>query len=94
MYPLQIENTSEKYTSIFSLLIYSLLTCSQQGFIAPLVENRTGIAEVMGSNPVKSRTIPLEAGDNFEICMGKTRFCLNITKLEYGLLLAVPLHVK
>ena len=32
----------------------SLLTCFQRGFIAPLVEHRTGIAEVMGSNPVEA----------------------------------------
>ena len=30
----------------------SLLTCYERGFIAQLVEHRTGIAEVMGSNPV------------------------------------------
>ena len=30
----------------------SLLTYSQQGFIAQLVEHHTGIAEVMGLNPV------------------------------------------
>ena len=30
----------------------SHLTCFQRGFIAQLVEHRTGIAEVMGSNPV------------------------------------------
>ena len=30
----------------------SLLTCFQQGFVAQLVEHRTGIAEVVGSNPV------------------------------------------
>ena len=30
----------------------SHLTCFQQSFIAQLVEHRTGIAEVMGSNPV------------------------------------------
>ena len=29
----------------------SLLTCFQQGFMAQLVEHRTGIMEVMGSNP-------------------------------------------
>ena len=32
----------------------SLLTCFQQGFIAQLVEHCTGIAEVMGSNPVEA----------------------------------------
>ena len=32
----------------------SLLTCFQRGFIAQLVEHRTGIAEVMGSNPVEA----------------------------------------
>ena len=30
----------------------SHLTCFQQSFIAQSVEHRTGIAEVMGSNPV------------------------------------------
>ena len=30
----------------------SHLTCFQRGFIAQSVEHRTGIAEVMGSNPV------------------------------------------
>ena len=30
----------------------SHLTCFQGGFIAQLVEHHTGIAEVMGSNPV------------------------------------------
>ena len=28
------------------------MTCFQRGFIAQLVKHRTGIAEVMGSNPV------------------------------------------
>ena len=32
----------------------SLLTCFQLGFIAQLVEHRTSIMEVMGSNPVKA----------------------------------------
>ena len=44
---------------IISLSLYngyklnSHLTCFQRGFIAQLVEHRTGIAEVMGSNPVE-----------------------------------------
>ena len=29
-----------------------IITCSGRGFIAQLVDHRTGIAEVMGSNPV------------------------------------------
>ena len=28
------------------------MTCSRRGLVAQLVEHRTGIAEVMGSNPV------------------------------------------
>ena len=32
----------------------SLLTCFQQGSIILLVEHRTGIAQVMGSNPVEA----------------------------------------
>ena len=32
----------------------SLLTCFRRGFIAQLVEHHTGIAEVMGSNPVEA----------------------------------------
>ena len=30
------------------------MTCFQRGFIAQLVEHRTGIAEVMGPNPVEA----------------------------------------
>ena len=44
----------------FTLFIYklnSLLTCFQQGFIAQLVEHRTSIAEVMGSNPIEASII-------------------------------------
>ena len=35
-----------------SLWLNSHLTCFRRGFIAQMVEHRTGIAEVMGSNPV------------------------------------------
>ena len=38
----------------------SHLTCSQQGFIAQLVERRTGIAYVMGSNPVETSEMFLD----------------------------------
>ena len=33
----------------------SQLTCSRGGFIAQSVQHRTGIAEVMGSNPVGAK---------------------------------------
>ena len=42
-------------SQLFSYNGYKLnshLTCFQRGFVAQLVEHRTGIAEVMGSNPV------------------------------------------
>ena len=43
------------FTSFSSYNGYKLnshLTCFRRGFIAQSVEHRTGIAEVMGSNPV------------------------------------------
>ena len=48
---------SYTYLTVFRYKGYklnSLLTCFQQGFIAQLVEHCTGIAEVMGSNPVEA----------------------------------------
>ena len=54
------EAGQERGIHIISLSSYngyklnSLLTCFQRGFIAQLVEHRTGIAEVMGSNPVEA----------------------------------------
>ena len=45
----------------------SHLTCFRRGFIAQLVEHRTGIAEVMGSNPVgASEFFLLKLLHNFE----------------------------
>ena len=40
------------FSSYNGCKLNSHLTCFQQGFIAQLLEHRTGIVEVMGSNPV------------------------------------------
>ena len=40
------------FSSYNGYKLNSHLTCFRQGFIAQSVEHRTGIAEVMGSNPV------------------------------------------
>ena len=40
------------FSSYNGYKLNSHLTCFRRGFIAQLVEHRTGIAEVMGSNPV------------------------------------------
>ena len=40
------------FSSYNGYKLNSHLTCFQRGFIAQLVEHRTGIVEVMGSNPV------------------------------------------
>ena len=42
------------FTSYNGYKLNSHLTCFQQGFIAQLVEHRTGIMELMGSNPVEA----------------------------------------
>ena len=44
-------------TSYNGYKLNSQLTCLRRGFIAQSVEHRTGIAEVMGSNPVNVATI-------------------------------------
>ena len=48
----------KSFTSSYHITgIYKLnlqLTCSRGGFIAQSVEHRTGITEVMGSNPVEA----------------------------------------
>ena len=41
------------FSSYNGYKLNSNLTCFQRGFIAQSVENRTSIAEVMGSNPVR-----------------------------------------
>ena len=41
------------FSSYNGYKLNSHLTCFRRGFIAQLVEHRTGIAEVMGSNPLK-----------------------------------------
>ena len=39
---------------VYGYKMNSHLTCSRGGFIAQSVEHHTGIAEVMGSNPVEA----------------------------------------
>ena len=57
IYELWIKNRSENdlcscEATELNQKLNLLFTCFQQGFTAQLVEHRTGIAEVMGSNPV------------------------------------------
>ena len=55
MSALWFKNTSESDPCSYVVTCSKLnshLTCFQWGFIAQLVEHRTGITEVMGSNPI------------------------------------------
>ena len=49
-----IELQLHKKNYFLKYKLNSHLTCFRRGFIAQLVEHRTGIAEVMGSNPVEA----------------------------------------
>ena len=45
----------------------SHLTCFQRGFIAQLVEHRTGIVEIMGSNPVGLEALGFFSGLSLQL---------------------------
>ena len=95
MYTLRIHNTSEEIANIFHLSavhswspsypyngckLNSLLTYHQQGFIAQLVEHRTGIAEVIGLNPVGASYF-------FLGCLCNCFSCFTIARITSGRIL-------